>query len=124
LEDILDVKYLSSGPIGLFGNKASLECELVVWVEATPKYGIVFALGHSSCFEEWLAEGVEVMVVIDDVGFFFHVQSRRLVCKFDQFLLRIQTLVGGVEILTVQVVAEFILVVLYESWQGLPNMAL
>jgi hypothetical protein len=73
LEDVLDVEYLSSGPIGLFGDKASLECGLVVRVEAVPKYGIAFALGHSSCLKEWLAEGVEVAVVVDDVGFFFHV---------------------------------------------------
>jgi hypothetical protein len=56
-------------------------------VEATPKYGIALTLSYSSGFEEWFAECVEVTVVIDDVGFFFHGQLCQLVCKFDQFLL-------------------------------------
>jgi hypothetical protein len=41
-------------------------------MEAVPKDGVPFTLGYSPGFEKGLAERVEVAVVIDYVGLFFH----------------------------------------------------
>jgi len=41
-------------------------------MEAAPKEGIAFAGGYSPCFEKGLAERVELTMIIDHIGFFFH----------------------------------------------------
>ena len=68
----MKVECLSYGPVWLLGNESSFQRFSVVGVEATPKYGIALAFGYSPGCEEGLAEYVEIVVVVDYIGLFFH----------------------------------------------------
>jgi hypothetical protein len=72
LKHVLKVVSFPVGFVQLLGNEVFSQCSAVIRMEAVPKDGVPLTLSYLPSFEKGLAEHVEVAVIIDYVGLFFH----------------------------------------------------
>ena len=76
-----------------------MEGMLVLAVETVPEDGVEFALSYPAGIEEKLTFGVELTVVVDDIGLVIHALLGILIDKVHQLLFQELALSAGVDIL-------------------------
>ena len=101
-----------------------MECSLIVGMEAAPVDGVELERCYPASVEEDLAAGIELAMVADHISLVSHAFPGGLVNEFDQFLFGKLTLGGRTDVLFAQLIAEVEPVLVDESWQGSPDVAL
>ena len=97
---------------------------LVFRVEAMPEGDVACSFSDSARVDEGFGKGVELPVVVDDIGFVIHALPGILISNFYQLLFGALAFDGGVDVLFAQVIAEVVPVAVDVPWQGLPDVAL
>jgi len=86
VEHVLEVEGLSSGHVGVHGDEALSEGLLIVRMESVPEKSVALSYGYPTCAEENLALSIELVLIVDDVGFVLHALPGILAGEVDELL--------------------------------------